>query len=356
MSATAETPEAAVRAAFRGQAEFCDLMGSPFTARLCRLLAGRLAPGDAVADRVLSWSGDPSNRADALPLRLAGALHALVLAGADADLAAAYPPNRAPDHALWSAVAAALRAHAPFVLDRLDGPPQTNEPQRSAALAPGFLTVVAETGLPLVISEIGASAGLNLLWDRFRYRFGAADWGDPASPVRLAPDWRGPPPPLPPARVIARAGCDRAPIDPADPAAEARLLSFVWADQAARLDRLRAALALARAELPPVAREDAADWLEARLAVPRPGAAHVVAHSIVWQYLPAASRARIEAALSAAGARATREAPLAWLRLEPDGGAPGAAVTLTLWPGDGAPRRLARADFHGSWVDWAPAG
>lgn len=341
----------AVRDAFRRQAEVCADMGSPFTARLCALAADRLAPGGPVADRVLAWPGDPSNRADALPLRLAGALHALVLERRDPALARAYPPHEADDAALWSAAAAAMEAHAPFLLRRLDGPPQTNETQRSAALCPGYLTVAAETGLPLVCSEIGASAGLNLLWDRFAHRFGPAAWGDPASPVRIAPDWRGPPPPLPTATVAERAGCDLAPLDPTDPEAELRILSFVWADQTDRLTRTRAALALAREAGLRVERADAADWLETRLARPRPGYAHVVAHSIMWQYLPEPTQARIIALIKAAGARAAADAPLAWLRLEPDGAAPGAAVTLTLWPG-GEARLLGRADFHGRWVHW----
>lgn len=341
----------AVRDAFRRQAEVCAGMGSPFMARLCALAAERLAPGGPVADRLLDWPGDPSNRADALPLRLAGALHALVLDGCDAELAAVYPPHDPSDDALWSAVSAALNAQAAFILARLDGPPQTNETQRSAALAPGYLTVAAETGLPLVCSEIGASAGLNLLWDRFGYTFGAARWGDPASPVRLAPEWTGPPPPLRHVEVAERAGCDVAPLDPADPATEGRLLSFVWADQPERLARTRAALTLARAEGLRVAQADAGDWITARLAEPRPGRAHVIAHSIMWQYMPQATRARIAGLIADAGARATADTPLAWLRLEPDGTAPGAAVTLDLWP-DRPRRLLGRADFHGRWVDW----
>lgn len=341
----------AVRAAFRRQAEFCASLGSPFTARLCALVAEHLAPGSAVADRVLAWPGDPSNRADALPLRLAGALHALVLEGRDPGLAGAYPPNAPPEDALWAAVAAALGNHAPFVLDRLDGPPQTNETQRCAALAPGCLVVAAETGLPLVCSEIGASAGLNLLWDRFAYVFGPAAWGDPAAPLRLVPDWSGPPPPTPPATVAERAGCDRALLDPSRSATELRLLSFVWADQPERMARTRAALALARAEGLRVEKADAPDWLAQRLDAARPGQAHVVYHSIVWQYLPEAAQARIADLLARAGARATPRAPLAWLRFEPDGGSPGAALALTLWPG-GETRLLARADFHGRWVAW----
>jgi hypothetical protein len=194
-----------VREAFAEQAVTCEGMGSPFTARLCRLVAARLEPGGSVADRILGWPGDPRGRADALPLRLAGALHGLVLDGSDPGLAAVYPPNDPIDDALWSAVIAGFEAHATAILARLDGPPQTNEPMRSAALGPGFLTVAARTGLPLVTSELGASAGLNLIWDRFAYRFGAAEWGDPASPVVIAPDWHGPPPPLPPR------GCSPAP-------------------------------------------------------------------------------------------------------------------------------------------------
>lgn len=345
---------AAVRDAFRRQAAVCAELGSPFTARLCALAAERLAPGGVVADRLLGWPGDPSNRADALPLRFAGALHALALAG-DADLATVYPPQAPTDAALWQAVAAAMTRAAGFVDARLDGPPQTNEPQRSNALAPGCLAVAAETGLPLALSEIGASAGLNLIWDRYAFRFGPAAWGDPEAPVRLAPAWSGPAPvtpDLPPGAIVAeRAGCDRAPLDVSDPATELRLLSFVWADQSDRLARLRAALALARTDPPALAQADAADWVEARFAAPRAGRAHVLMHSIVWQYLPPATRARIAAAIAAAGSRATAAAPVAWLRLEADDAAPGAALSLTLWPGGGT-RTLARADFHGRWVDW----
>jgi hypothetical protein len=340
-----------VREAFVEQAETCAGMGSPFTARLCRLVAARLEPGGVVADRILGWSGDPRGRADALPLRLAGALHGLVLDGTDPGLVAVYPPNDATDDALWAAVAGAFATHAAAILARLEGPPQTNEPMRSAALCPGFLTVAALTGLPLVTSELGASAGLNLIWDRFAYRFGAAGWGDTGSPVVIAPDWHGPVPPLPPARVVARAACDRAPQDLRRPEARQRLVSFVWADQSARLARTAAAIDLALTEDVVVEAADAPEWLEARLAEAHAHAAHVVYHSIFWQYLPAAAQERCRTALEAAGARANAAAPLAWLRLEADGGAPGAALSLTLWPG-GETRLLGRADYHGAWVRW----
>lgn len=145
-----------VREAFRQQAAHCTELGSPFIARLCTLAATRIARGSAVAERVMDWPGNPSNRADALPLRLAGGLHGLVVEARDADLVAVYPPNDAAvsDDGLWAAVETAFRVHSDYLLDRLDGPPQTNEPQRSNALCPGFLTVAALTGLPLVTTGL----------------------------------------------------------------------------------------------------------------------------------------------------------------------------------------------------------
>ena len=154
-------------------------MGSPFTARLCTLAVHRLTPGTSVADRILDWPGDPRGRADALPLRLAGVLHGLVIEGRDPGLAAVYPPHHdaATDDALWSAITAALAAHAPYILARLStARPRPTSRSAAPPSALGMLTVAAFTGLPLVTSELGASAGLNLSWDRFAYRFGDAAW------------------------------------------------------------------------------------------------------------------------------------------------------------------------------------
>ncbi len=341
------------RAAFLAQAEACDAMGSPFTARLCRLLARRLAPGDPVSDRVLEWPEDPGGRASALPLRLAGALHGLVLADADAGLSTVYPPNdgRATDADLWMAIRSAFLQHEAEILARLAGPPQTNEPMRCAALAPGFLTVAALTGLPLATSELGASAGLNLNWDAFSYRFGPVPWGRADSEVDIRPAWTGPTPPIPPARVAARAGCDRDPPSLDDPADRLRLLSFVWADQPERVIRVAAAIETALESGTQVERAEATEWLEPRLVARQEGRAHVVYHSILWQYLDPRAQQRALALMDAAGTRATAAAPLAWLRMEGDGASPGAAITLTLWPG-GETRVLGRCGFHGAWVDW----
>jgi hypothetical protein len=312
------------------------------------LLGHGLDGEGAVAQALRSWTGDPV--ADALALRLAGGLHALVLSGRAPDLAAVYPGGaRAGDvAALRAAVLASLDEQAAFLCAFLEGPPQTNEVGRSAALLGGFLTVAAETGRPLSLLEIGASAGLNLLWDHYGYRLGAAGWGPEDAAVTLAPEWRGDLPPLGPVEVAARRGCDRAPVDPRD---RLRLLAYVWADQATRRRRLEAALAQAARLGLTVEAADAGDWTRRQLETPAAGQATVLYHSIVWQYLPAASRRAVVAAVRRAAGQANTEAPFAWLRMEPLPGADCAAVTLTLWPG-GRERRLARADYHGRWVDW----
>ncbi|NBC34451.1 MAG: DUF2332 family protein [Alphaproteobacteria bacterium] len=339
--------------AFRGQAKACRELGSPFTARLCELFADRPIPAPRLAAAAYGWPGDPTAAGENLPLRLLGALHALVLDRLAPDLAAVYPPSETAcnDDALWAAIAAALAAHEDFMLGRLAVAPQTNEVARSGALLPGFLAIARHCGLPLVVSEIGASAGLNLLWDVWGYRLGDRTWGDAASPVQLEPDWRGEPAPDAAIAVLERAGCDVAPLDPGNPADRTRLLSFIWANQRDRLARIRAALAVAADRPVRVARAAAGDWLEERLRQARPGAVHVVCHSIVWQYLSAEDRDRCRAAIAAAGARAAGGAPLAWLRMEVDGQRPGAALSLTVWP-DGTEHALGRADFHGRWVDW----
>ena len=212
--------------------------------------------------------------------------------------------------------------------------------------------MAALTGLPIRLLEIGASAGLNLIFDRYRYRLGSGSWGDPGSPVVLAPAWEGGLPPLSaPLRVMERAACDRAPIDLEDPAQRLRLRAYVWADQTERLKRLEAAVALARRERHTVERADATRWVPDRLAVTAEGCATVLYHSIMWAYVPVPDQARIGAAVAAAGRRATDAAPLAWLRFEPPGSASEPELNLTTWPGE-RHRRLATATAHGQRVAW----
>jgi hypothetical protein len=337
-----------LRDAFHRQARACDSLGSPFMARLCTLLATRLEPDSPLTRRLFDWPGDVTATGDAVPLRLTGALHALRLQGHPA-LAAAYPPAQVTDAALWQAVQSVLATEGAFIDRFIDSAPQTNEVRRAAVLIAAGHWLSDRFGLPLDLSELGASAGLNLNWDRYALALPGCTLG-PADPVlTLTPDWSGPLPP-PRAPVIAsRAGVDLNPIDLDDPAQRLRLLAYLWPDQPDRLERSTAAIA---AQPPRPEAGDAIDWLEARLQ-PRPGRLHLICHTIAWQYFPAATRARGAARIAAAGAAARPDAPLAWLAFEADGSGPGAALSLRLWPGN-AGFQLGRADFHGRWVQWNP--
>lgn len=346
------TSEAEIRQAFRDQIVAGRTLGSPFTARFCALVAERLDRSTGVGERVLNWQGDPGVKGDLLPARLAGALHALVIDGKDEALKAVYPPNEAGDDALWTGIQGAFERHEGFILERLRFAPQTNEVRRSSALLAGFLTIADTVRKPLILSEFGASMGLNLNWDRYRHDLGGFLWGDPSSAVTLKPDWQGGLPPRAELVVQDRAGCDLNPLDPHSPEDSLRLLSYLWADQPDRVERTRAALEIARAHKVLVERGDALAWLkEKRLRNLMPGTVHVVYHSIAWQYLPPDARARGEAIIAEAGSRASEEAPLARLQMEADGNPDGVTLSLQIWP-TGERRELARTDPHGRWVKW----
>lgn len=330
-------------------------------------LAEGLSAETPVGAKVLGWPGDPSGVADALPLRLAGGLHALVIAGKDSDLALAYaqagagkpargtnlPPTEAQH--LTVAALAALERNAAFMLTWIDTAPQTNEVRRSAALIAAGHWLTARFGLPLVLSELGSSAGLNLLWDHYGLDIVGHRYGPNQPALTLSPDWEGPPPPQVAPRILTRAGVDLNPLDPM--ADRLCLLAYLWPDQPDRLSRSSQALDLAASLRPSVTRADAIDWLDHRLQDRTPNTVHVVFHTVTWQYFPKAAQERGQALIEAAGTRATPDAPLAHLAMEADAASPsdGAALTLQLWPG-GQTIPLARVDFHGRWLHWtAPA-
>ncbi len=344
--------QGAVGGAFRRQAENCRRLGSPFTAHLCERLAAILDERTALGRAVAGWPLDPV--ASALALRLCGALNRTVRAGRAPALARLYPPLADTGPALDAALRTAIAEQGGELAGLLESAPQTNEVARSGILLGGLLSIAAETGLPLALNEIGASAGLNLHADCYAYDLGQGRrWGPGDAPLTIACDWRGAAPPLEAAlEIVARAGSDLAPIDPADGAARERVLGYIWPDQPARLARTAAALAHCAAHKVALAQAEAADWAEARLAEPpRRGVARVLMHSIAWQYFPQTTQGRVAAALAGAGAAATRHTPLAWLRFEPDGTRGTAAILLTLWPG-GETRVLGRGDYHGRFADW----
>ena len=335
----------------RRQSRACADLGSSLYAVLLDRVAGDVEAGGPSWE-VLCGHELPTGSSPAL--RLMGAAHRIVLEGRATELARHYPTaggRLAKDASeVWPAFRAVLSEHERELRRRMGDPVQTNEVGRAAALVGGFALVASTTGLPLRVLEIGASAGLNLRFDRFAYEVAREPVGEARSPVHITGAFEGTPPPVDvPLEVVERRGCDTRPIDPTTEVGRLTLLSYVWPDQTERVQLLEAAIELARRVPAAVDEERAHSWLEAHLARPGPGAASVVCHSIVMQYLEPSERDAVEQVIASAGARATTERPLARLAMEAAGKL--ADVRLTIWPGGGE-RLIARAGYHGRPVHW----
>jgi hypothetical protein len=287
---------------------------------VCRRLAEDPRVDDIAPD--LLWD---------LPLRLLAGLHYLVLAG----------------DASWGELDAALDRHAAFLARWCaEQEVQTNEVQRSWGLLPGFLFVA--DARPFDVLELGPSAGLNLLWDRYRYRYSTGAWGDGA--LELTGDDRVPPPGELFSRrveVVRRRGVDLSPVDVTTDHGARLLQAFVWPDQAARLDRLRRAIEVVREDPPELIRGDYVDELPALLRDRVAGAQLVVFQTASTMYLDRGASDRLRAALHAAG----RDEPLVFVTT---GRAPdddGFGLEVERYP-DGRSQRLGVFDFHGEWLEW----
>lgn len=334
-------------------------------AELLAGLADDLESGGPTAAVLRGHEDDPGP--SGLALRLAGSLHRLVLAGEADELAGLYPTTGGS----WASegvaeVTAFLSRRGDDVRPLLDRAPQTNEVGRSAALAGGLLHLAERHGLPVRLFEIGASAGLNLQCDRFRFTTASgAGWGDPDSPVQLAGAWEGG---LPPGsarlEVVERGGSDLHPVDVTTEDGRLTLRSYVWPDMAARHARLAGAVELARSRPVPVETADAASYAD-RLRT-RPGTLTVLWHSVMWQYVPAAQQERVTARLAELGAAATSDAPLAHLFAEPTRRTPDSShefwVCAETWAGEDSARAAGEREYlgtmaaHGVPVHWEGAG
>jgi hypothetical protein len=303
----------------RIQAKGCLVLGSPFYGALLESAADDLASEGPVWKLLADFQTEPES--SALALRFMAAVHRLVLQDRLPALAPHYPSVGGDGDAAiaWPLFRDALQEHRAEIGQVVARGCQTNEVGRSAALLGGFLEVAHRTHLPLRILEIGASAGLNLRWDRYRYEAGEIGWGDEHSPVRFVHFFEVPPPLDRSAEVIERKGCDLVPIDPTSEDGALSLRSFVWADQLGRLSRLDGAIEIAKQVPVSVVPLDAARFLEQELHAPRPGMATVVYHSVFIQYPTEELRSRIAAVIGAAVSNATRDAPVFHLAMEPAG-------------------------------------
>lgn len=339
------------------QQRACEHAGSALYGRILEAMADDVRAGGPCGDMLRPWRANAM--ADAVPLRFLAAVHALVLTGEAPALARHYPSAGGTEPGDPVPVfLATVEVHHDAIAGAMDKPVQTNEVGRAASLAGGFHAIARRWELPLRQLEVGASAGLLLRWDAYGYRTsdGRVRWG-PQDGLVFDDPWEADPPAFAPTLAVAeRAGCDQAPIDPTTEAGAVRLRSFLWPDQVERRARLDAAIEVARRVPVEVEAADAADWIERRLAEPAPGRATVVHHSIVLQYLARESFLRLREAIVAAGERATAEAPVHWLRMEPAGEV--ADVRMTSWPGRSGDRDeelLATTGYHGPPVRWQAA-
>jgi hypothetical protein len=266
-----------------------------------------------------------------LPLRLLSGLHYLVLGG----------------EASWDDLDGALETQAEFLARwTADQDVQTNEVQRAWALLPAFLAVADDR--PLDLLELGPSAGLNLVWDHYRYRYRTGRWGK--GTLELVGDDRSSPPADLLARevsVIRRRGVDLNPVDVTTERGSRLLQAFVWPDQEERLERLRRAIDVVRRDPPQLMQGDYVDALPSLLRNRREGAQLIVFQTASTMYLDRSAADRLRAAMRDAG----REDPIVFIST---GRAPdddGFALEVERFPGSGA-ERLAVFDFHGAWLDW----
>jgi hypothetical protein len=249
----------------------------------------------------------------------------------DSTLAGYYPTHgglRPVDAQLFPAFSAFCAEHRGELVRLLrDGSTQTNEIRRCVALRVGLAHVQRRWPGPLALAEAGASAGLNLLYDRYRYRVGGDEPSPAASQVVIGCELRGSAPAgqvlgaIP--EVTSRLGIDREPVSLTDPTARAWLEAFIWPERTDDLATLRAAIDVARtAPAPRVVRGDAATDT-ARLLSGLPGKEPVVVFTAsLLSYLTPSDRAAFAGQLRQAAGRR----PVAWVFAE----APGLAATMNL--------------------------
>ncbi len=335
------------------QAEHCRHNGAHITAAVVHAQLGLLEDSSLLGKAIQGWQGKILE--DAMPLRVAGGLHYLHLSGQETRLQPVYKGEVSDASVIRDILLNIVRDHDKTLISWLDSPPQTNEAGRSACFMAGLKWLSAK-GLPprFDINELGASAGINVMMERYHYNLGGVVAGPSDSLMQICPEWRGAPPPNTPIEIVAIEGCDQNVIDLSDRVSALRVKSYIWPENLERLSRMDIAVTLACQKAPKLSQMDAADWVDMRLASPQEaGTTRVISHSIVWQYIPEIGRARITQALEKAGEAATAQAPIAWMRLETNRATFRHELLIRYWNG-GPPvdMLLAEAQAHGAWVKW----
>jgi hypothetical protein len=229
---------------------------------------------------------------------------------------------------------------------------QVNEIARCAFFLPAFQIVSERVGgEPFVAIEVGASAGLNLLWDEYGYDYGdVIIYGARKSEIVLPCELRGSRRPslatqLP--RVAFRFGIDLSPNDVFDEDAMLWLRALVWPEQIARAERLEKAIALARQRPPLMIQGDALEIVPRALDAIAPDMPVVLFHSFVLNQFSDRARAQYYAQLTAYGAQRR----IYDLAIEPKDW-PSPLVLTTYENGKVSERTLAACDHLGRWMKW----
>ena len=334
--------------AFRDLARWAEGT-DPLYAHLCR----EAAADDAVLDLAATV---PEGRQ--APHLLLAAVHYLLARVDDAPLADYYPSLREDPRPLDEGCYPAFRE---FCRDRAgDLRPllearrtQTNAVRRSAVLYPALAHVAGQAGdRPLALVELGSSAGLNLVFDRYRYDYDGTTVGPAMAPVTIASHVRGGDPPLPaesPA-VHSRVGIDLHPLDVTDPDDAAWLRALVWPAHTDRRALLDGAIEAVGADPPAILAGDAAERLPAVLDSIPHDVPVCVFNTLVRYQLSDEADEDLVALLRAAMA----ERPLHWLTGRPTFSGGESLCLDWVRAGDGGVQTDALVEFdpHGAWLDW----
>lgn len=244
-----------------------------------------------------------------VPHRLLSAVQYLILSGEAPDY------RESADQ--WATFIDILHAHRQWVADFIHHQGiQTNETQRCFALLPLFLTVARATGKPLDLLELGTSAGLNLLWDRYRYQYREGPWGSTDAVLELTGEEECPVPGGLLKQEIAvgrRRGIDLQPVDVTTELGFRLLASFLGSDSV-RLERLRRAAVIASHHPLELIQGNYLEMLPVLLRDRSDSAVTVVFQTLSTIYLPIEERLGLRAVVERAGA----DGPLAWIST-PDG-------------------------------------
>ena len=333
---------------WRDYALDAERLGSPLYAQLALAIDGDEALKALTARR---RKGQPAANL------LFASVHYLLLKGADHPLRDCYATlggdARADVFALFHDFVFSRRdAVTSLIETRVTN---TNEVGRSAILRAGFaaLALEEEVSAPLHLIEIGPSAGLNLIWDRYGVRYmrerEVAAQILPQAPLVLSCQLHGDGvPPLGVPAIAGRVGLERDPVNLGEADDRDWLRALVWGDQPQRLARLDAAIALYREQPAEIRGGDALTLLPEALAEIPSDHAVCVYHSIMIYQLSAAMKQGLEAILTGTGQRR----PVWQLSFEFDGGRDYQVGLTHHRDGGSKSRMLALAQSHGGWLEW----